>query len=485
MGSQIPIKGKCPFCGHGEGHQRNWCIWLPSDGYNYLWEARMFCSEVSALNPGGNYDYGARLNGADGGIWYSYGPTKKGDGYLLLREEDAHRKQRSKAENRQRDYEKWCADNGRSPRRDYVSEFDTAWANGTYSFTNSNVGDNSSEKKPTPRPLPRVTFTTAEVKNEVLPDGALDLVYRCLLSHLKLEDEDRNYLRNEGWTDEMIEKSGIKSFPEDDLLRKKWGRKNVNPTRAELAAIVQRETAMIEGTPGAWEVKPNFWTFAGPSGLIIPTPNLKGEWYRIRIRRNYRDVDGEIRRDFKGQWFRDEKTGQKTYFSHKGFTVLDEDGITHKIKDGGKYRNFASGWKSEKKGVDAGNRCGFYTDPQVDDPYIWFITEGEKKAMYAEMKIHKSHISLPGVNSWSLLLTRDETGKCPAEVLRERGVQVLVSAFDADKHTNGQVMAMEENLVSCEELKKLGFIMGKAFWDGALGKGEDDFLATGGQLSFE
>ncbi len=105
--------------------------------------------------------------------------------------------------------------------------------------------------------------------------------------------------------------------------------------------------------------------------------------------------------------------------------------------------------------------------------------------MYAEMKIHKSHISLPGVNSWSLLLTRDETGKCPAEVLRERGVQVLVSAFDADKHTNGQVMAMESNLVSCEELKKLGFIMGKAYWDGALGKGEDDFLATGGQLSFE
>jgi hypothetical protein len=442
----------------------------------------MYCAEVSANNPGGDYGYGTRLRGADGNIWYSYGQTQKGDGFLLLSEEDAHRKQREKAVRRQQDYEAWCKSESREVKRDYVADFEEQWRNGTYSFFGNNDKEKKTASKSAEPPKPKVTFTKAEVKQEILPDGALDLVYRCLLSHLVLEDADRQYLLKEGWTEDMIERSGIKSFPEDDLLRKKYHRDNVNPTRAELAAIVQKETAMLEGTPGAWCVKDNFWSFTGYSSLIIPTPNLKGEWYRVRQRRNYRDVDGEIHRDYKGFWFKN-ADGQRVYFSHKGLFVVDEDGISYRLKDDGKYRNFASGWKN--KGVDAGNMCGFYYDPRVDEPYIWFITEGEKKAMYAEMKINKPHISLPGVNSWSLLLRRDETGKCPAEILRERGVQVLVSAFDADKHSNAQVMAMEENLVSCEELKKLGFIMGKAFWDGSLGKGEDDFLATGGRLQFE
>ncbi len=484
MGDMIPIKGKCPFCGHGDTHSRNWCIYVPSnDGYQYLLCMRAWCTEVEANNPGMSRDYGTRLRGADGQTWISYGEVRSGEGYRLLPENDARQKARDRAVNRQAEYVNWCKANNKNPRHDYVAEFEESWRNGTYSFTANN---SSASTNPPPTKTPKTYFSTVKVdeKKYVRKDKELDAVYKSLLNHLVLEDADKEYLLNEGWSEDMIQKSGIKSFPEADLLRNKFKRANPNPSRRELYSIVCKDLGVkdLYGVPGACESSTGSGTFTGYSGLIIPTPNIKGEWYRVRIRRNYRDVDGEVRRDFKGRYFVNE-AGEKIYFSHKGFFKLDEDGISRKIKDDGKYRNFASGWKPH--GTDAGNMCGFYYDSRADEPYIWFITEGEKKAMYAEMKINKPHISLPGVNSWALLLRRDESGKCPAEILREMGVQVLVSAFDADKHSNGQVMAMEENLVSCQELKELGFIMGKAFWDGSLGKGEDDFLATGGSLQFE
>lgn len=336
---------------------------------------------------------------------------------------------------------------------------------------------------------------------EQLPDHMLDKYYRAMLSHLMLEDVHREYLRKEGWTDEMIAKYNIVSFPEKDYSRFKY-RKNVrmkNPYRKRLAKDMLSDLGNpvngLKGLPGAF-INGEDWTFTGPSGILFPQFNPKHQIVGVRIRMDYMNVNGQVMTDAEGTYFTEQ--GEKWYLvPMKGAYKLLPDGTRSFRKDGmfkGKYRNFSSFAADEeeeknnrivniyKSGVASGNKLSFYSDCSRDDMYIAYITEGEKKGAYSNFNMRAPFISLPGVDSWKLLF-KGKTGERPVDVLKQDGCRIIVVAFDADKATNATVLDRERKTV--EALRNEGFILGVASWDIHLGKGIDDLLAAGYKPSYE
>lgn len=337
---------------------------------------------------------------------------------------------------------------------------------------------------------------------EQLPDGLLDKYYRAMLSLLKLEDIHREYLYKEGWTDEMISKYGIVSFPEKDFSRYKF-RKNVrlkNPYRKRLASETLAKLGYpskgLLGLPGAFLDKKEEWTFSGRSGILFPQYNAKHQIVGLRIRMDYMDINDTTACDANGTYFIED--GEKWYLvPMKGAYKVLPDGTRSFRSDGlfkGKYRNFSSFHADEKEeekyrivnvykwGVESGNKLSFYTDISRDDMYIAYITEGEKKGAFANYTMRAPFISLPGVDSWKLLL-KGKVGERPVDILKENGCRIIVVAFDADKATNATVLKKETDTASA--LKKEGFILGVASWDISLGKGIDDLLAGGYKPTYE
>lgn len=336
---------------------------------------------------------------------------------------------------------------------------------------------------------------------EQLPDNLLDKYYRAMMAHLKLEDAHREYLHKEGWTDEMIAKYNIVSFPEKDYTRFKL-RKNVrmkNPYRKRLAkemlADLGEPANGLKGLPGAF-LNGDDWTFTGPAGIIFWQYNPLHQIVGVRIRMDYTDVKWETQTDSEGTYFME--NGDKWYLvPMKGAYKILPDGTRSFRKDGmfkGKYRNFSSFHADEeeeknnrivniyKNGVAAGNKLSFYSDCSRDDMYIAYITEGEKKGAFANYKMRAPFIALPGVDSWRLLF-KGKDGERPVDILRNNGCKVIVVAFDADKGTNEAVLDRERK--TAEALRDEGFILGVASWDINLGKGIDDLLAAGCKPTYE
>ena len=281
-----------------------------------------------------------------------------------------------------------------------------------------------------------------------LPDSVLHNIYVTMLNDLVLEPQHREYLREEGWTDNLIETHNIKSFPEEDYLRfKKKGTvyQSENPWRKELAEHLIQKFGSLEGVPGAYINKKGNWSFAPKAGILFPLYNRKHEIYRLRIR-----LQGEC--------------------------------------SGGKYRNFSSFKMNENaekqgfftnlytKGCQSGNHLGFYFDPSRDDMYIAYLTEGEKKGIIGNHLLKAPVISIPGVNSYSKLIEGTKPNR-PIDYLKSIGVQILVIAFDADKLTNEKVMVCQDRVIQI--LQKEGFVIGLAEWDISQGKGLDDLLTNG------
>lgn len=351
--------------------------------------------------------------------------------------------------------------------------------------------------------VPRMPEPPKEVDPiEQLPDDMLDKFYRAMMSHLKLEDVHREYLHKEGWTDEMIKKYNIVSFPEKDRTRFNY-RKNVrlkNPYRKRLAKQMLEDLGNpkdgLQGLPGAF-LHGEDWTFTGPSGIIFWQYNAIHQVVGVRIRMDYMDVNGELQKDSEGTYFL--QGDVKWYLiPMKGAYQILPDGTRSFRKDGmfrGKYRNFSSYLADEKeesennrlvniynKGCAAGNKLSFYSDCSRDDMYIAYITEGEKKGAFANYKMRAPFIALPGVDSWTLLF-KGKNGERPVDILKNNGCKIIVVAFDADKSTNETVLDRERK--TAEALRQEGFILGVASWDIHLGKGIDDLLAGGHKPSYE
>lgn len=341
------------------------------------------------------------------------------------------------------------------------------------------------------------TPTPVEEKVPVKDNAYLDKIYRYLLSCLVLDNDHRDYLFSEGWDQKMIDKYQIRSFPESDFLRFRFkNHKSSNPYRKALAKKICEKFGKdcLLGVPGAYRDSKGEWTFYGRKGILFPCYDADGFLYRLRIRMDFTDVREKLIPAECGDPFY-EKDGQKYFVQKMKGIYTKQDGQKIFEKGNGKYRNFSSYLEDEEKkkngiivnsltdGCSANNNIGIYYDKSQSDFFICFLTEGEKKAIFAheKMKFDCITISFPGVNCWSKLF-EGEPGKRPVDALKRRGVGIFVVAYDADKAYNEAVLKNEQQTVKA--LKDSGFFVGTAEWDKVFGKGLDDLLAAGFQPIF-
>lgn len=341
------------------------------------------------------------------------------------------------------------------------------------------------------------------VVNEVkVRDNAyLDKIYRYLLDLLVLDPVHYCSLLEDGWTAEMIEKHSIKSFPESDYIRYKFKNSfSHNMYRKNLARKIQEHFEkefgkdVLLGVPGAYKDSKGDWTFAGAKGILFPEYDANGLLYRLRIRMDFMDVKKELKHPKNADAYYEDEDGVKHYLVPlKGFYTLKHGEKVWEKMSNGKYRNFSSYHQNEEKakegfdvndydgGCEAGNQIGVYYDYCRDNMAICFITEGEKKAIFANEKMHAPFISVPGVNSWRKLI-EGEPGSRAIDILKKKGVFMFVIAYDADKAVNEAVLKNEKHVINA--IKEEGFAVGVANWDMMLGKGIDDLLFGGHQPDY-
>ncbi|WP_113675881.1 DUF3854 domain-containing protein [Vallitalea guaymasensis] len=279
------------------------------------------------------------------------------------------------------------------------------------------------------------------------PPERLDSIYKELLNQLILEDYHKKTLMDDGWTEELIKESGVKSFPVPDFIRYKNKIRTRNPKRKELAASLYNKFGDLTGVPGLYinEFKGSkYWTIAGASGMIFPLQNLHKQVIRLRIR-----MDEEF-------------NGKYRYLSSYKLIEVNNQRIN-------KYTN----------GTRALNTITFNTSDCISksDYYVTYITEGCKKAIVGNKKLKAPFGNVPGVNSFGKLLDKDHTGKRVIDILRERGTKIIIIAYDADKNSNTAVMKHFKNTINV--IKKEGFSIGVAEWPEYFGKGLDDILLKG------
>ena len=302
-----------------------------------------------------------------------------------------------------------------------------------------------------------------------------------ILDLLVLEDRHREYLHNEGWSDELIDRHKIKSMPIDDYKRynSPWYVSR-NKWRHTIGEELKKEFGSLIGTPGLYE-KNQKTKINSRSGIIFPQYDVEENLYRLRVKLDFEDLIVE-------------KEGDKFIADNglfveplKGlYTIVD--GKKEFIKSGGKYRNFSSFREDEEAlkngfvkniyegGCQANNSYSLYCKKD-DDFYCLYITEGEKKGIIGNELLKAPFITLPGVNSFALILN-----KKVLDFLRQKGTKIIIIAYDADKATNAAVYNAEKRVV--EALQKEGFMVALAEWDPILGKGLDDILVKGFRPKF-
>lgn len=406
----------CPICGRD-----HWCAWMPTEYGRVL-----LCQ---------SHNEDTSFTGNDGNTYVYVGTTRSGTGV----------------------YEESCQHNSHSK----------------YNATVNGV----KAPKPQKRQLTVVDYVRP------LSNDVLDNVYRRLLSMLVLEDRHREYLHSEGWSDELIAKNNIVSMPIDDYKRyKRRDYYSKNKWRKTICDQMSGIYGSLKGVPGFYK-KDGAWKIHSRSGIILPMYDVNHKMYRLRVRMDFEDIID--RKDQSGRYVNDAK---ECYVQPlKGMYTI-QDGQEIFLKSGGKYRNVSSYKEDEDAlkdgfvvnlladGCQANNAVGCYYSSS-DDMYCCYITEGEKKGILSNSILHAPVISLPGVNSFSLLLD-----SILLATLIQLGVKVFIIAFDADKSTNETVLKAEAKTI--EALKSQGVYVGLAEWDIKHGKGLDDLLARGYRPSF-
>lgn len=275
-----------------------------------------------------------------------------------------------------------------------------------------------------------------------LTNKTLNVIYRDFLSMLTLEPHHKKHLTDGGFSENMINKFNIKSFPESDSYRFKNKGKyfSRNPWRKHMARELCKKYGTLKGLPGAYQLQSGEWTFSGRGGIIFPQEDIYGNIFCLRIR-----------------------------------TDELEDQITKKKKN--KYLSFSSSYSGYLNGTAAKSDIGIYQIAHSKPIKFGIITEGEKKAAMAADKFTDNSncaigINIPGVNNFRKLLGSDIL-----HFLKEKGIKILIMAFDADKLLNKKVLACEKGAIAL--LKDEGFVVAVADWDIANGKGLDDLFVNG------
>lgn len=342
---------------------------------------------------------------------------------------------------------------------------------------------------------------------ELASDDRLDKVYRRFLSLLVLENRDKEILRKEWNTPStedlfanVLKTFDIKSLPPADYVRKRRAYKDglQNMPRWKICKQLVEELGELEGIPGFFK-NDYGWSFSGTEGILFPLYNIKGQLIRLRLREAYPEIRGSYNNQ-EGTY----KHGYDEYGMHT-WTFLSEDLekellvystsqqlITLK-KDGcpvgkaaSKYKNFSSVYEKKVEGkvvngyglgTRSGSNISLYCKPG-DDFSVVYVTEGEKKAMVANMLLGVPVISLPGTGTFSKLFKKNADGVSMIDYLvQEMGTKLIVIAYDADKNTNILVLKAEKKAI--KEFLQRGLNIAVGEWNSAFGKGLDDILVTG------
>lgn len=283
-----------------------------------------------------------------------------------------------------------------------------------------------------------------------LDNQSLDAIYRSFLKKLHLNKNHVLYLKRERWTRQMILHAMVRSMPPSGNSY------YYGTSREQIARDLIREFGSLKGVPGFYEKADGSWSFAGQSGLLLPLYDHNGNLYRLRLRLDHPEVD--------------------------------ENG-----KEKNKYHNFSSFYETPaegnrfvnafKNGCRSGSHASLYAVPSRDDYTVCYITEGEKKALYANHMLHAPVISLPGVNSFGKVLEVMDDGRNVLNYLSAKGCTMVVIAYDSDKHINEAVLMYEQKLIML--LKGRGFRIALAYWNPGFGKGLDDILSINIRPNYE
>ena len=355
-------------------------------------------------------------------------------------------------------------------------------------FGKDNVG-NGPRKDAAPR-----QFTVIDSVEE-LPHEKLDMAYRALMEILPLQKFHAEYLLREGWSMELIKKHGICSMPVKYFRQTVPSMKRSFISREVMAQKVMEKLGWnsLQGVPGAYINKRGAWTFNSLSGIIFPVYDEDGLIFRLRVRMDYLDLPvEEMKQDAKGFYYEDEgrvdvTMGGPCRMTSEGKIKINFDSHRGKYRPVTSYKQDEEAYKKGfivnafQKGCEAGNVLGYVMDSQ-DDCTVFWITEGEKKGIFANYILKQTLIFLPGVNSLNLL-EKPRGGITPMDIMKKKGAKVAVIAFDADKAVNKMVMLCHDKLAKL--LLKNGFQVFSAEWDMADGKGLDDLLATGKKPRFK
>lgn len=282
------------------------------------------------------------------------------------------------------------------------------------------------------------------------PSHELDLIYRSFLKHLHLNKMHAQYLAREGWTKELILHSMLRSLPVNNSSHYN------SCDRERITLELIHEFGSVQGVPGFYKKQDGKWTFSGSSGILIPLYDHNHCLYRLRVR-------------------------------------LDHPQVDDSGKEKNKYNNFSSYFETKTtsgalanaylNGCRSGSHIGLYDNPALDDYTVCYITEGEKKAIYANYVLHTPVVSIPGVNSFNKLLEQSENGFTVLDYLKSRGCRILIIAYDSDKYVNQSVLMYEGKII--EFLSLQDFHIGIAFWNPGFGKGLDDILSINVRPNYE
>lgn len=333
----------------------------------------------------------------------------------------------------------------------------------------------------------RRTYTVLDYV-EPLPHEQLDDIYRCILNELPLYKHHAQYLLKEGWSIDLINKHHICSFPAARINKLPNSLKYV-PSREKLAKRVMTKCGRknLTGVPGAFINEKGNWTFACQSGIFLPVYDENGLIYRLRIRLDYLDLPVNLQEDQEGYFYMDQE--ERVFVTMSGpYKISDGKRVAIQFKNyEGKYRNFSSyaidkeayenGFISNvmNKGCEAGNQI-LYAMNHDDDQKIFWIIEGEKKALFCNQILHQPFLGKAGVNDF-LRLAKSDDGDSALDIMRKLGATTAILADDADRYSNNNVMRCMKGLADL--LKNSGFNVFIADWNVDDGKGLDDLLASG------
>ena len=333
------------------------------------------------------------------------------------------------------------------------------------------------------------------VPEKILPPDRLHEIYSFFLELLVMEEKHkemlaREWMSVEGLFQKITAEWMIRSIPPLDKNRQISGEKLKNMSRREVMKRMTQKFGSLKGVPGFFRYEDGRQDMSPLAGIAYPIYNSNGQIVRIRIADDYPLVEGEyanhegMYKYFNGQWIFNDGAQEIAVWQYNGIKRIELNAKGYPPgKVVGKYKNFSSFKEIIKNGVainkyidgtQSGSKISLYAKRE-DKWDVVYITEGEKKAIVANMLLGHPVISIPGVDSFGMLFAKEEGSTLSMiEKLMQNKTPLFVVAYDADKNQNITVLRSEQNLIM--RFIEKGLKIAVSEWNANWGKGFDDIL---------